>query len=42
MTTFREDFFKNRDLGTNFYEWDKVIFVKRNLQKIYPERNLTE
>lgn len=33
MTTFREDFFKNRDLGTNFYEWDKVIFVKRNLSR---------
>ena len=34
----RGDFFKNRDLGTNFYEWDKVIFVKRNLQKNLPRK----
>lgn len=34
----RGDFFKNRDLGTNFYEWDKVIFIKRNLQKNLPRK----
>lgn len=34
----RGDFFKNRNLGTNFYEWDKVIFVKRNLQKNLPRK----
>lgn len=34
----RGDFFKNRDLGTNFYEWDKVIFVKINLQKNLPRK----